>query len=201
MSILSNLLKNNTVKVGIAIAAGSVAKEYLYGTYSGPSYLPTGELVEGRYTGNNIGSGILNFLNIDTPFSETKLGQSAFGDAIRFMGPGGPGGKLLGSVGSKISKANQPPDVSLVSTTGYGVGLRGGDAGFNPGQAQRINLGNGGALTAALGRDGTQQYLAKKVRGLGLPTVSSLPRPTASTGAIQTTSMQSRAYKKLGLAK
>ena len=92
MSWLSNALKNNTVKIGLAVVAGSVAKEYLYGTYS-PSVFDTasGRMTEAGYTGNNIGSGILNFLNVDTPFSETRLGQSAFGDAIRFMGPEGRG--------------------------------------------------------------------------------------------------------------
>ena len=66
MSWLSNALKNNTVKIGLAVVAGSVAKEYLYGTYS-PSVFDTasGRMTEAGYTGNNIGSGILNFLNVD----------------------------------------------------------------------------------------------------------------------------------------
>ena len=203
MSWLSSALKNNSVKIGLAIAGAAIGKEYLYGTYSPSVYdTATGKMTEAGFTGGTsitgrAAAGVLNFLNVG-PFSETALGKSFVGDAIEFMRPGGGAGQLLGALAS--NRQNRPPDIRLADTGGYGV--RGSGSGIAAGQAQMINLGRGGALQQALGRADTQMYLARKVKGLGLPPIAQLPAASAITSTgIRTTSMQSRAYKKLGIAK
>ena len=203
MSWLSNALKNNSVKIGLAIAGAYLGKEYLYGNYSPSVYdTATGKMTQAGFTGGTgIGSTLaartLNFLDVG-PFSDTALGKSIVGDAIEFMRPGeGPGGKLLGALAGATQ--NRPPQVSELSLSGYGV--RGSGSGITAGQAQMIAIGRGGALQQALGRDSTQMYLANKIRGLGLPAAAPLPSPMSVGAGIRTTSMQSRAYKKLGLSK
>ena len=203
MSWLSSALKNNSVKIGLAIAGAAIGKEYLYGTYSPSVYdTATGKMTEAGFTGGTsiagrAAAGVLNFLNVG-PFSETALGKSFVGDAVEFMRPGGGAGQLLGALAS--SRKNTPPSIRLTDTGGYGV--RGSGSGIAAGQAQMINLGRGGALQQALGRADTQMYLARKVKGLGLPPISPLPAASGITSTgIRTTSMQSRAYKKLGLTK
>ena len=200
MSWLSKALKNNTVKIGLVLAGATIGKEYLYGNYSPSVYdTATGKMTEAGFTSGNIGSSVLNFLNVG-PFSDTALSKTFVGDAIEFMRPGeGPGGRLLGALTDKLGQANRPPEPDLMRLSGYGVS--GSAAGIGAGQAQLINVGRGGAVNSALGRDTTQQYLARKVAGLGLPRASSLPTPMSTSDRIQTTSMRSRGYAKLGLAK
>ena len=204
MSWLSSALKNNSVKIGLAIAGAYLGKEYLYGNYSPSVYdTATGKMTQAGFTGGTgIGSTLaaktLNFLNVG-PFSDTALGKSIVGDAVEFMRPGeGPGGKILGAIADRLD--NRPPQVSEIDLSAYGV--RGGSgASITAGQAQMIAIGRGGALQQALGRDSTQMYLASKIRGLGLPAAAPLPSPMPVSAGIRTTSMQSRAYKKLGLSK
>jgi hypothetical protein len=142
MSWLSSALKNNSVKIGLAIAGAYFGGKYLYGTTGFKGTDPT------------------------NPFDYSGV----------------------------------PPDIRLADTGGYGV--QGSGSGIAAGQAQMINLGRGGALQQALGRADTQMYLARKVKGLGLPPIAQLPAASGITSTgIRTTSMQSRAYKKLGLTK
>ena len=210
MSWLSNALKNNSVKIGLAIAGAYLGKEYLYGTTGFKGTDPTnpfdfsgvydsaGNVMKETYVGDSFAGKALGFLNVPA-FGQTAIGKSVIGDAIEFMRPGeGPGGKLLGALAGATQ--NKPPQVSEIDLSAYGV--RGGSgASITAGQAQMIAIGRGGALQQALGRDSTQMYLANKIRGLGLPTAAPLPSPMSVGAGIRTTNMQSRAYKKLGLSK
>jgi hypothetical protein len=209
MSWLSSALKNNSVKIGLAIAGAYFGGKYLYGTtgfkgtdptnpfdYSGV-YDTAGNVMQQTYVGDSFGERALGFLNVPA-FKDTAIGKSFVGDAVEFMRPGGGAGQLLGALAS--NRQNKPPDIRLADTGGYGV--QGSGSGIAAGQAQMINLGRGGALQQALGRADTQMYLARKVKGLGLPPIAQLPAASGITSTgIRTTSMQSRAYKKLGLTK
>ena len=211
MSWLSKALKNNTVKLGVVLAGAYLGKEYFYGQtgfkgtdpsnpfdFSGV-YDSSCNLMKETYVGDNFAGKALGFLNVPA-FGNTAVGKSFVGDAIEFMRPGeGPGGRLLGALTDKLGQANRPPEPGLMDVGGYGVS--GSAAGIGAGQAQLINVGRGGAVNSALGRDTTQQYLARKVAGLGLPRASSLPTPMSTSDRIQTTSMRSRGYAKLGLTK
>ena len=190
MSWLSKALKGNALKIGTFILGSKFAGEYFFGE---TSYTPFGDAT---YKGGNFFGDALAKAGI-TPFKETAVGKSFLGDAIELFRPGESKSSLVSAAtqmaGSGL-KMPQAPEYGLnVGTQSF----RSGQA-FQAGSTQMMSVGRGGAITAALGREGTQQYLARKVAGLRLPTGSSLPSPNVTTsGSIQTTSSRSRSYKKL----
>ncbi len=199
MSWLSKALKNNTFKIGATILAGGFAREYLYGDYMPGTINPdTGELFKGSYTGDNFFSNTLDKLGV-SPFKDTAISKSFLGSALEYMRPGGDNDLFSSAVKTATAASRMGMGAPSAPEYGLSVGSQTFRSGqnFQSSQAQMMRLGNGGAITAALGRDATQQYLARKVAGLRLPAASSLPTPMAASGAISTSAGRKSAYKKL----
>ena len=197
MSVLSKLLKNNTFKIGATILAGGFAREYLYGDTTFTAF------GDPTYKGGNFFGDALQKTGI-TPFADTAIGKSFLGTALEYMRPtsmqDGQGNTLFGSAMQTVNAASRM-GMKAPSAPQYALGVgsqsfRSGQS-FQASQTQMMNLGNGGTITAALGRDATQQYLARKVAGLRLPVVSSLPTPMTASGTISTSAGRRSAYKKL----
>lgn len=206
MSWLSKALGGNTLKIGLALAAGGFGREYLYGNYTPHGY----DISTGRYipaSSSNIFGKTLSTLGV-TPFRDTKLGQSAVGSFIDYLGPRDDKGNrivssvgLLDTVGGALStirdiQKNMPQKQKINTFSGYDVRS---DTRFGSGQVQMMPVGRGGQVLTALNNN--DQYFARQVRMMNLPRASSLPSPGAGSGAIQTTAMRSRGLKKLGLGK
>ena len=197
MSWLSKALKNNTFKIGATILAGGFAREYLYGDTTFTAF------GDPTYKGGNFFGDALKKTGI-TPFADTAVGKSFLGTALEYMRPtsmqGGQGNSIVDSAMQTVNAASRM-GMGAPSAPEYGLSV--GSQSFRSGQnfqssqAQMMRLGNGGAITAALGRDATQQYLARKVAGLRLPAASSLPTPMAALGTISTSAGRKSAYKKL----
>tara|TARA_R100000231_G_scaffold6974_1_gene9974 strand:+ start:23 stop:625 length:603 start_codon:yes stop_codon:yes gene_type:complete len=198
MSWLSKALGGNTLKVGAMIAGAYFGSRYLFGEsaidYEGGDYY-------GYYTGKDFASETFNKLGI-TPFSQTSFGQSTVGKAITgvgsFLNIGG--GSDEDKAASLFSLAmgrefGRFPDAPQLSLSGYGARS---DLNFQAGRAQLFQTGRGGALAAALGRDATQQYLARQVRAtIGMPAASKLPAVTGVALPATTTAGRKRSYKKM----
>ena len=198
MSWLSKALKNNAVKIGLVLAGATVGKEYFYGDYSSASYLPTGELVKGKYTSGNIASSILNAFEV-TPFKDTAAGESFLGTALDYMEPVKDKGLDLALKGLRANMGL--PQAPVMEMTAGSQSFRGMQGGFEAGRTPLINMGNNGRALAAFNNSDTQQYLSGKIKGLNIPGASPLPSINVGAGAtIQTTSMRRRGYKKLGIA-
>lgn len=180
MSWLSKALGGNTLKIGAVVLGSKFAGEYFYGDGTG-------------FFGETLkATGI-------PAYEGSALSKSFLGDVIDAFRPGEKDEGLGGLLGAASQVASSRMKMPQAPQYGLNVGtqsFRSGQA-FQTGQTQMISVGRGGAITAALGRDATQQYLARKVRGLGLPSVSALPTPMSGTSSIQTTAMRSRGYKKL----
>lgn len=196
MSWLSKALGGNTLKVGAVIAGAYFGGQYLfgakqYGTLSDPTAL--------AYNPDTLAGKVFNKFDI-TPFQETAFGQSKVGQAITGVGNFLNIGKGSGAEGavSLFSQAmgrefGRAPDVRQVSLSGYGARS---DLNFQAGRAQLFQTGKGGALAAALGREATQQYLAKQVQAtIGIPTASKLPEITGVALPLKTTASRRRSYK------
>ena len=196
MSWLSKALGGNTLKVGAVIAGAYFGGQYLfgakqYGTLSDPTAL--------AYNPDTLAGKVFNKFDI-TPFQETAFGQSKVGQAITGVGNFLNIGKGSGAEGavSLFSQAmgrefGRAPDVRQVSLSGYGARS---DLNFQAGRAQLFQTGRGGALAAALGREATQQYLAKQVQAtIGIPTASKLPEITGVALPLKTTASRRRSYK------
>jgi len=199
MSWLSKALNNNTFKIGATILAGGFAREYLYGDYiSGTINPDTGELFKGSYTGDNFFSNTLDKLGV-SPFKDTAISNSFLGSALEYMRPNSGNDLFSSAVKTATAASRMGMGAPAAPEYGLSVGSQSFRSGqnFQSSQAQMMRLGNGGAITAALGRDATQQYLARKVAGLRLPPASSLPTPMAASGAISTSTGRRSAYKKL----
>lgn len=204
MSWLSKALGGKTLKIGLALFAGGLGREYLYGNYAMSG---TGYGAKYQYSGDNIFGSTLKTLGV-TPFQETGLGKSVVGSFIDYLGPRDNKGNRIASdvglfdtvAGAASAYANmqaEMPEKGRIDTTGYGVRS---DTGFRPGQVQMFPVGRGGQVLNAVDRNGS--YFARQVRGMGMPAAMSLPSPNVGSGsAIQTTSMRSRGLKKLGLGK
>ena len=197
MSWLSKALKGNAVKIGAVLLGSKFAGEYFFGEAATHGYdISTGQYIKPRFTSGNIFGETLNKLGV-TPFSETAASKSFLGDAINLFKPGDSGGNLLGAVTQAAGSGMKMPEAPQYALNVGSQGFRSGQA-FQANPVQMMSVGKGGAITAALGREGTQQYLARKVAGLRLPTGSSLPPVTVSaSGTVQTTASRSRSYKKL----
>lgn len=199
MSWLSKALKNNTFKIGATILAGGFAREYLYGDFREGIINPaSGEFIKGSYTGTGFFGDTLAKTGI-TPFGDTAVGQSFLGSAIEYMRPGGDNDLFSSAVKTATAASRMGMGAPAAPEYGLSVGSQSFRSGqnFQSSQAQMMRLGNGGAITAALGRDATQQYLARKVAGLRLPSASSLPTPMSASGTISTSAGRKSAYKKL----
>lgn len=192
MSWLSKALKNNTFKIGATILAGGFAREYLYGDTTFTAF------GDPTYKGGNFFGDTLAKTGI-TPFGDTAVGQSFLGSALEYMRPGGDNDLFTSAVKTANAASRMGMGAPAAPEYGLSVGSQTFRSGqnFQSSQAQMMRLGNGGAITAALGRDSTQQYLARKVAGLRLPAASSLPTPMAASGAISTSAGRKSAYKKL----
>ena len=203
MSWLSKALGGNALKIGVTLLAGGLGREYLYGSYGMSG---TGIGAKYQYSGDNIFGSTLKTLGVK-PFQETALGKSVVGSFLDYLGPRDKDGNRIASdVGlfdtaaraalNYTSMLQNAPDRRMMDTTGFGVRS---DTNFGTGSAQMIPVGRGGQVLAAADRN--SQYFARQVRGMGLPGASKLPSPNVGGGSIQTTSMRSRGYKKLGLGK
>lgn len=194
MSWLSKALGGNTLKIGAALAAGYFGKEYLFGEAS--TNIGLGDPSTYRFTSGNFAAETMNRFGI-TPFSGTSLGQSAVGKAITGVGSFlSIGDERKGpSLFSQLlaSQFKQPGDPRMNPLPG---GVR-SDLAFQAGRAQQIQLGNSGALNAALGRSDLQQYLAKQVAMMRLPPVSALPTASSISSGVSTTKGQRRSYAKM----
>ena len=200
MSWLSKALGGNTLKVGAVIAGAYFGGKYLFGETTGHAYdISTGSYVAPKFAGKDFASETFNKLGI-APFSQTSFGQSKVGQAITGVGNFlniGKGSGVEGAV-SLFSQAigrefGRAPDVRQVSLSGYGARS---DLNFQAGRAQLFQTGRGGALAAALGREATQQYLAKQVQAtIGIPTASKLPEITGVALPLKTTASRKRSYK------
>jgi hypothetical protein len=115
------------------------------------------------------------------------------------MRPGGDNDLFTSAVKTANAASRMGMGAPAAPEYGLSVGSQTFRSGqnFQSSQAQMMRLGNGGAITAALGRDATQQYLARKIAGLRLPAASSLPTPMAASGAVSTSAGRKSAYKKL----
>ena len=196
MSWLSKALGGNTLKVGAMMAGAYFGSKYVFG-----ETLPSGISGEGplAYDDSTLYGKVFNKLDI-TPFQETAFGQSKVGQAITGVGNFlniGKGSGVEGAV-SLFSQAmgkefGRVPDAPQVSLSGYGARS---DLNFQAGRAQLFQTGKGGALAAALGREATQQYLAKQVQAtIGIPTASKLPEITGVALPLKTTASRRRSYK------
>ena len=194
MSWLSKALGGNTLKVGAMIAGAYFGSKYLFGADDIPG--------EGfTYDDSRLYGKVFNKLDI-TPFQETAFGQSTVGKAITGVGSFLNIGKGSGeddaaslfslAMGREFGKF---PDAPQLSLSGYGARS---DLNFQAGRAQLFQTGRGGALAAALGRDATQQYLARQVRAtIGMPAASKLPAVTGVALPATTTAGRKRSYKKM----
>ena len=192
MSWLSKALKNNTFKIGATILAGGFAREYLYGDTTFTAF------GDPTYKGGNFFGDALRKTGI-TPFGDTAVGKSFIGTALEYMRPGGDNDLFTSAVKTANAASRMGMGAPAAPEYGLSVGSQTFRSGqnFQSSQAQMMRLGNSGAITAALGRDATQQYLARKVAGLRLPAASSLPTPMAASGTISTSAGRKSAYKKL----
>lgn len=205
MSWLSKAVGGNTLKIGVALLAGGLTREYLYGQTTSTMYdTATGTTFSGGYTGQNIFGKTLSTLGVK-PFQETAVGQSFVGGFLDYLGPRDQTGARVASDSGLFETATKAltsfsqfqqnkPETPQYSLSGFGVRS---DLAFAPGQTQMLPVGRGGQVLAAAERNG--QYFAKQVRGMGLPAASRLPSPTEQGGDIQTTSMRRRGLQKLGL--
>ena len=182
MSWLSKALGGNTLKVGAMIAGAYFGGKYLFGEQTLGSYGGAGDYAAASYSDATFAGRVFNKLDI-TPFQATSFGQSKVGQAITGVGNFLNIGKGSGAEGvvSLFSQAmgrefGQFPAAPQVSLSGYGARS---DLNFQAGRAQLFQTGRGGALAAALGREATQQYLAKQVQAtIRIPTASKLPEIT-----------------------
>ena len=200
MSWLSKALGGNTLKVGLALTAGYLGKEYLFGETS--TNIGFGDPSTFRYTGDNFAADTLNRFGI-TPFSATEFGQSKVGKALtgglNFLGFSGNKDSEIPSLFT-MAMRQQYGRFPQPDTLGLSVGTQGfrGDLNFQAGRSnQQFPIGRGGSINSALSREMMQQYITKNVRAMGLPRVASLPPVAMTSGSISTTRSRKRDFSKL----
>lgn len=195
MSWLSKKLGGNTLKVGAALLGSTVAKEYLFGETSSHGYdISTGSYTAPKYTGDNLVAAGFNKLGI-TPFGETAVG-SFLSPALDFVKESGLASfaTQLGSGEERSLQFSDLPSVSGVQAQGIRTATN-----FQPGRASQIPVGKSGAVSRALTNPNVQNYLAKRARQVGLPTIQTAT-PTVSargTSLASTTSAKRRARSRL----
>ena len=206
MSWLSKALGGNTLKVGLALTAGYLGKEYLLGETTSYGYdISTGSMTTldtPKFLGGNFAGDTLNRLGI-TPFSGTEFGQSKVGKALtgglNFLGFSGNKDSEIPSLFT-MAMRQQYGRFPQPDTLGLSVGTQGfrGDLNFQAGRSnQQFPIGRGGSINSALSREMMQQYLTKNVRAMGLPRVAPLPPVAMTSGPISTTRSRKRYFSKL----
>jgi hypothetical protein len=180
MSWLSKAVGGNTLKLGATILGSMVGKEYLFG-----------ETVDGRYSDESIiGSGF-NKLGIPA-FGSTKVGS--------FLSPYLEKGKDFIDFGTELAEGKRRslqfedlPTVPRISASGVNTNTN-----FQASRARMIPLGNNGKVNSALANPRVQNYLAKRARIMGLPSIQTAnPTVTTKASLASTTSARRRARAKL----
>ena len=197
MSWLSKALKNDTFKIGATLAAGYVANEYFFGD--------TGTVMEGGgnpfgygsqgYTSGNLASSFLNTVGA-TPFAQTGIGEVVSPYLSRLGGKDG----FFTSAGTELGKrffgnefSNMGMDVTIPGPRSFTSREQ-----YEAGRAQQLALGKGNVVKNALAKPSMQSYLAKQVRGLGIPSVRVYKATVdAPSSAINTTASAKRARRRL----
>ena len=197
MSWLSKALKNDAFKIGATIAASYVGNEYFFGE--------TGTVMEGGgnpfgygsqgYTSGNLASSFLNTVGA-TPFAQTGIGEVVSPYLSKLGGKDG----FFTSAGTELGKrffgnefSNMGMDVTIPGPRSYTSREQ-----YEAGRAQQLALGKGNVVKNALTKPDMQSYLAKQVRGLGIPSVNVYKATLASTGsAMTTTASAKRARRRL----
>lgn len=190
MSWLSKALKNDTFKIGATLAAGYVANEYFFGdTYTDPMSLET------TYSSDNLASSFLNTVGA-TPFAQTGIGEVVSPYLSRLGGKDG----FFTSAGTELGKrffgnefSNMGMDVTIPGPRSFTSREQ-----YEAGRAQQLALGKGNVVKNALAKPSMQSYLAKQVRGLGIPSVRVYKATVdAPSSAINTTASAKRARRRL----
>lgn len=190
MSWLSKALKNDAFKIGATIAASYVGNEYFFGdTYTDPMSLET------TYSGDNLASSFLNTVGA-TPFSATGIGAAVSPYLSKLGGKDG----FFTSAGTELGKrffgnefSNMGMDVTIPGPRSYTSREQ-----YEAGRAQQLALGKGNVVKNALTKPDMQSYLAKQVRGLGIPSVNVYKATVAApSSAMTTTASAKRARRRL----
>lgn len=197
MSWLSKALKNDAFKIGATVAAGYVANEYFFGDYSEAVYdTGTGQMIPGgRFTGGNLASSFLNTVGA-TPFAQTGIGEVVSPYLQKLGGEKG----FFTSAGTELGKkffgnefSNMGMDVTIPKPRSFTSREQ-----YQAGRAQQLALGKGNVVKNALTKPSMQSYLAKQVRGLGIPSVNVYKATVATpSSAITTTASAKRARRRL----
>ncbi len=197
MSWLSKALKNDAFKIGATIAAGYVANEYFFGE--------TGTVMEGggnpfgygsqEYTSGNLASSFLNTVGA-TPFAQTGIGEVVSPYLSKLGGADG----FFTSAGTELGKrffgnefSNMGMDVTIPGPRSFTSREQ-----YQAGRAQQLALGKGSIVKNALAKPSMQSYLAKQVRGLGIPSVNIYKSTiTTPSSTVTTTASAKRARRRL----
>ncbi len=190
MSWLSKALKNDAFKIGATVAAGYVANEYFFGdTYTDPMSLET------TYSGDNLASSFLNTVGV-RPLSTTGIGSTVLPYLKKLGGEDG----FFTSAGTELGKkffgnefSNMGMDVTIPGPRSFTSREQ-----YQAGRAQQLALGKGNVVKNALAKPSMQSYLAKQVRGLGIPSVNIYKATVATpSSTVTTTASAKRARRRL----
>ena len=182
MSWLSKALKNDAFKIGATVAAGYVANEYFFGEAG----LATDFSEQPTYTSGNLAASFLNTVGV-RPLSTTGIGSTVLPYLKKLGGEDG----FFTSAGTELGKkffgnefSNMGMDVTIPGPRSFTSREQ-----YQAGRAQQLALGKGDVVKNALAKPSMQSYLAKQVRGLGIPSVNiykatvATPSPTVTTTA------------------
>ena len=156
----------NMLQLGLAALAGSAAQTYLAGpTTSGGSQFQT--FGQNQSLGSSLTGSAFNFLGISPPGQMTGIPgfiQTGLTNLVSGKGLLGTGMGMGMSQGDFFQSMNQFPDAGRVSSTPIRS-----DTNFGVSSANQIPLGSNGRVSRALAKPKMQQYLAKNVRGIKVP--------------------------------
>ena len=154
--------------MGLAALAGTAAKTYLTGpTTSGGSKFQT--FGQNQSLGSSLTGGAMNFLGISPPGQMTGLpGFIQTGLTNLVSGKGllgtGMGFKTGTGQGDFFEGMQSLPNVGNISSSPIRT-----DTNFGVSAANQIPIGSNGRVSRALNKPQMQQYLAKTVRGIKVP--------------------------------
>ena len=192
MSWLSKAVGGNTLKLGATILGSMVGKEYLFGETGGGAYdTATGKFIPGKYTSGSFIAEGFNKLGVK-PFSQTTVGS--------FLSPILEQGRDFVDFGTELAEGKRRslqfedlPTIPRISASGVNTNTN-----FQAGRARMIPLGNNGKVNNALANPRVQNYLAKRARIMGLPSIQTAsPTVTSKASLASTTSARRRARAKL----
>ena len=156
----------NMLQLGLAALAGSAAQTYLTGpTTSGGSKFQT--FGQNQSLGSSLTGSAFNFLGISPPGQMTGIPgfiQTGLTNLVSGKGLLGTGMNTGMSEGDFFRGMNQFPSVGRISSTPIRS-----DTNFGVSTANQIPLGSNGRVSRALSKPQMQQYLAKNVRGIKVP--------------------------------